>query len=174
MGEQEVVHGPERVLRGGRFRCLGRRLGVEVHVGEREVPPHVAHVGEVAQQFADLGFRPPAVRALEVAVLHDGDRRIERPADVVTGRIDVVGEIDQRRGAAEQRLDPRGAGQELRRPDDDPGQGGGQRRCAEEAQLGLVQAGSGEREAGHQQGHGEPDASDGARADDCRPADRRA
>jgi hypothetical protein len=84
-------------------------LGAEVYVRQRQVPPDVADVGEVAQQFADLGFRPPAVRALEVAVFHDGDRRIEGPADVVTGRIDVVGEIDQRRGAAEQRVDPRGA-----------------------------------------------------------------
>ena len=35
MGEQEVVHTPERVLRGGRLCCLGRRLRMEVDVGER-------------------------------------------------------------------------------------------------------------------------------------------
>ena len=172
MSEQEVVHGPERVLRRGRLGCLGRLLGVEVHVGERQVPPHVAHVGEVAQQLADLGFRAPAERALEVAVLDDGDRRIERPADVVTGRIDVVGEVDQRRGAAEQRVDPPRPGQEPCRSYDHPGQGGCQCRGAEQAQLGLVETGSGEREAGDQQGHGETDAGDGARADDRRPADR--
>lgn len=108
--------GPEGILRGGSLRCLGSRLGAEVHVGERQVPPHVAHVGEVAQQLADLGFRPPAERALEVAVLHDRDRRTQRPPDVVTGRIDVVGEVDQRRGAAEERLDPPPPGQELRSP----------------------------------------------------------
>ena len=145
-----------------------------VHVGERQVPPHVADVGEVAQQLADLGLGLPAVRALEVAVLHDGDRRIERPADVVTGRVDVVGEVEQRRGAAEQRLDLSRAGQELRRPYDHPGQGGCQRRGREQAELGVVQVGSGEREAGDQQGHGEADAGDGARADDRRPADGRA
>ena len=35
MCEQEVVHGPERVLRGCCLCCLGRLLGVEMHVGER-------------------------------------------------------------------------------------------------------------------------------------------
>ena len=48
MSEQEVVHGPERVLRGGRLCRLGRLLGVDVHVGERQASPDVARVGEVA------------------------------------------------------------------------------------------------------------------------------
>ena len=135
------------------------------------MPPHVAHAGEVAQQLADLGFSAPAVRALEVAVLHNGDRRIERAADVVTGRIDVMGEIDQRRGAAEERVDPPRRGQESCRSYHNPGQGGCQRRAGEEAQLGLVETGSGERETGDQQRHGEAHAGDGARADDRRPAD---
>jgi hypothetical protein len=66
---------------------------------------------------------------------------------VVTCRIDVVGEVDQRRGAAEERLDPPRPGQELRRPYDHPGKSGRQRCGAEQAQLRLIEAGSRECEA---------------------------
>ena len=60
------------------------------------MPPDVAHVGEVAQQFAHLGLRPTAVRTLEVAVLDDGDGRLEWPAGVISLGVHVVSEIDQR------------------------------------------------------------------------------
>jgi len=65
MLEQQIVHRPERVPGGGGPRGLRGALGVGVHVGERQVAPDVAHVGEVAQQVADLGLRPAAVGALE-------------------------------------------------------------------------------------------------------------
>src|SRR3954462_10683385 len=54
MSEQEVMHGPERVVGGGRLCCLGRLLSVDVYVGERQVSPDVADMGEVAQQLANM------------------------------------------------------------------------------------------------------------------------
>ena len=106
MLEQQVVHRPERALGGGGLGGLGGELGVGVHVAQGQVPPDVPHVGEVAQQLAHRRFRPAAVRTLEVAVLHHGDGRIEWAADVIPVGIDVVGEIDQRLLAAQQRRDP--------------------------------------------------------------------
>ena len=104
--EQEVVHLPERALVGGRFRGLRGELRVRVDVVERQVPPDVADVAEVAQQLADDRLRLPAVRALEVAVLDHRDGRVERPADVVALRVDVDVEVDERLGRAEQGADP--------------------------------------------------------------------
>src|SRR5215475_5164018 len=39
--QQQVVHLPERALPGGCLGGLGRELSVRVHVGQRQVPPHV-------------------------------------------------------------------------------------------------------------------------------------
>ena len=61
-----------------------------------QVPPDVADVAEVAQQLADDRLGLPAVGAFEVAVLDDGHRRVDRPADVVALRIDVDVEVDER------------------------------------------------------------------------------
>jgi hypothetical protein len=74
----------------------------EDHVCERQVPPHVADVREVAEQLAHSGLRPSAVRALEVAVLDHGHRRVERTADVVRLGIDHELEVEERVCAAEQ------------------------------------------------------------------------
>jgi hypothetical protein len=65
-----------------------------VDVGEREVTPDVADVAEAGEQLPDGGLGPAAVRALEVAVLDDGDRRLHRPADVVAVGVYRRGEID--------------------------------------------------------------------------------
>ena len=43
--EQQVVHRPERALRGRRLGGLGGELGLRVDVGQRQVPPDVADVG---------------------------------------------------------------------------------------------------------------------------------
>jgi len=67
------------------------------------VPPHIADVREVAEQLAHSGFRPSAVRALAVAVLDHGHRRVERAADVVRLGIDRELEVEERLCAAEQR-----------------------------------------------------------------------
>ena len=96
MVEQQVVHLPERALRGRRLGRLGGELRVRVHVVERQVPPHVADVAEVGQQLADDRLGLPAVGALEVAVLDHGDRRVLGPADVVALRVDRHGEVDDR------------------------------------------------------------------------------
>ena len=45
-----------------------------------------------------IGAGLAAVRALEVAVLDERDRRVDRAADVVALRVDVVGEVDDRVG----------------------------------------------------------------------------
>ena len=89
MVEQQVVHLPERSLVGGGFGRLGGELGTRMDVVERQMPPHVADVAEVAQQLADDRLGLAAVRALEVAVLDDRDRRFVGTADVVALGIDV-------------------------------------------------------------------------------------
>ena len=78
VGEQQVVHLPERALGGRGLRRLGGELRVGVHVGQRQVPPHVAEVG-VGQQFAHDRLGLAAVGALEVAVLDDRDRGVGGP-----------------------------------------------------------------------------------------------
>ena len=72
------MHLPERALVGGGLRRLGGELGVRVDVGQRQVPPDVADVAEVAEELADDRLGLPAVRALEVAVLDERDRRVDR------------------------------------------------------------------------------------------------
>ena len=87
--EQLTGHLPEAVL-GGRG-LAGQRRGpsVRVHVLQRQVPEDVAQV--VAQSGAELGDRPRrlgAERALEVAVLHQRQRRIDPTPDVVALGVD--------------------------------------------------------------------------------------
>ena len=123
MVEQQVVHLPERALGGGGLGGLGGELGVRVHVAQRQVPPDVADVAEVAQQLADDRLGLAAVRALEVAVLDDGDRRVGRPADVVALGIDVdCTRSTSGSGAAEQGADARPLGQQRGRPEEQPGE----------------------------------------------------
>ena len=70
------------------------------------MPPDVADVAEIAEQLADDRFRLPAVRALEVAVLDDRHRRVDRPANVVALRVHVDVEVDERLRGPEQGPDP--------------------------------------------------------------------
>ena len=106
MGEQEVVHLPERALVGCGLARLGRELGARVDVVQGQVAPDVAEVAEVGQELADHGLGLAAVRALEVAVLDDRDRGVERAAGVVALGIDIEVEIGERLGAARERADP--------------------------------------------------------------------
>ena len=127
--EQQIVHLPERALRGGRLGRLGGDLRVRMHVGERQVPPDVAHVAEVGEQLAHDGFGPAAVRALEVAVLDERDRRVVGAADVVALRIDVGGEIDDRLGGADDEPRSEARRQQRCRAEDEPReQSGAERR----------------------------------------------
>ena len=76
-GEQAVVHLPELPRRAGDLGRLRRHLRVLVHVGEREVTEDVAEVGAVhLHELAHDRLGLPAVRALEVRVLDEGDRRV--------------------------------------------------------------------------------------------------
>ena len=102
------MHLPEGALIGRGLGGLGGELGVGVDVVQRQVPPDVADVGEVAEQLAHDRLRLPAVGTLEVAVLDDRDRCVDRPADVVALRVDVDVEVDERLGGAEEGADPRG------------------------------------------------------------------
>ena len=65
------MHLPERALVGGRLGRPGGELRVRVDVVQRQVPPDVADVAEVAQQLAHDRLGLPAVGTLEVAVLDD-------------------------------------------------------------------------------------------------------
>src|SRR5436189_6204560 len=70
--EQQVVHLPERALRGCGLRCFGGELRVRMHVVQRKMAPYVADVsGEVPEQLAHDRLRLTAERTLEVAVLHN-------------------------------------------------------------------------------------------------------
>src|SRR3954447_16057548 len=90
--EQSVVHLPKSALFAGCLGCLGRQLGVWVHVVQRQVPPDVAQVVvERDQQLAHDNFGLAAVGALVIPVLHQRDGRVVGAADVVARRVDVVG-----------------------------------------------------------------------------------
>ena len=101
--EEQVVHRPECVLRRRRLGCLGRKLCARVYVVERKMAPHIAKVAEVGREVADDLFGLSAVRAFEVAVFNERDRRVFGSADVVALAVDGIGEIDDGRGLAEQR-----------------------------------------------------------------------
>ena len=96
------MHLPERALVGGGLRGLGGELGVRVDVVEREVAPHVPDVAVAGEHFPQDGLGLAAVGALEVAVLHDGDRCPGGAADAVAGRVDRGAEVGDDLGRAEQ------------------------------------------------------------------------
>jgi hypothetical protein len=94
VGDQLVVHRPERALRTGGFRCLGRRLSVRVLFGLWQMAPDEAEViAESLQQRAYPGFRSTAELTFEVAVFNECDRCVLRTSDVVAPHIDPNGEI---------------------------------------------------------------------------------
>ena len=136
--------------------------------------PDVADVGEVAEQLANDRLGPPAIGALEVAVLDHGHRCMAGAPDVIAVRVDLVGEVgEQLGGAQEDTIAPtlrEQVGGAEREPGDERRAGDG----AENAELGLLELGPRERQARDQQGHGEADPGDRPAAGDGRPADRRA
>ena len=140
MVEEDVVHRPERSLAGRGLGGLGGELCLGVDVAQRQVPPHVVHVPELCEERAHRGLGLAAVGALEVAVLHDGDGRLRRPADVVALRVDRFGEVDERLGVTEESADAAARGQTTRRGEDGPGEQGGDggRDQDAEARLGEL------------------------------------
>ena len=145
-----------------------------MHVVQRQVPPHVANLAEVAQQLAHDGLGLPAVGALEVAVLDERDRRFERAADVVALGIDVDG-----RGRSAARRVPSRARIRARRGSSAVARNSSHvidrraERGAEDAELRLLELRPVERERRDEQRDGEADAGDRAAAGDGDPADRR-
>ena len=121
VGEQEIVHLPERALRGRRLGRLGGELGMRVNVGERKVAPDVAEVAEVREQLADDRLGLPAERALEVAVLDERDRGVLGAADVVALGVDGNGEVDDRLRRSRGAPGSSRRGSELRRAEEEPG-----------------------------------------------------
>ena len=76
--EQLVVHFPELALPGRGLVALGGEQRVRVHVGERQVPPHVAQVTVVGQQLADHRFGQAAERHSRRRI-HERDRAWSGP-----------------------------------------------------------------------------------------------
>ena len=169
--EQQVVHLPELALGGRGFGGLGGQLGGRVHVGQRQVAPHEPKVG-VGEQVTRHRFGLAAVRALEVAELDDGDRGVERPADVVAFGVDLGDQVLDQAEVALQRPSPSLRGQQPGEPVDEPGQHCGDNRRGQRTELRLGELGAGECAVGDQQRHGEADTGDGSAAQDGRPADR--
>ena len=120
VGEEQVVHLPERALVGGGLARLGRELGGQVDVVQGQVAPDVLQVAGAGEELADDGLGLPAERALEVAVLDDRDRGLVGAAGVVAFRIDVEVEVGERLGAARERADPQQARQPGRRAEKEP------------------------------------------------------
>ena len=94
MLKEQVVHLPEGALGVGRFGGLSSELCVRVHVGQREMTPHVTDVAKLRQQFAHDRFGLPAVRAFEVAILKQRHQRLMWATNMVALDVDWVGEID--------------------------------------------------------------------------------
>ncbi len=175
VGEQLLVHLPERALRARRLRGLSRELGVWMHVGERQMAPHVPDlIAEGREQLADHRLRLPAVRALEVAVFEQRDRRIVRPAHVVALVVDRLGEVDDRLRSAEERAEPHRRRQQCKRAEDEPGRERRAEPGGEHAELRLFELLPRERTIRDQQRDREADSRDRAAAQDRAPADRRA
>src|SRR3989442_2103637 len=86
------MHLPELLLRRRRLRHLGRGLGVGVLLADGKVPKYKANARpQVLQHTLQLGEPASAERTLEVRVLDQGNRRIDRSPNVVA-RAHSVGE----------------------------------------------------------------------------------
>ena len=109
--QQLIMHRPERALAGRGLGTLGGQQRVRVHVGERQVPPHVPQVTIVGQQLADHRLGQAAERALVVAVFHQRDQRLVRTAHVIALGINRHRQVDDGLGGAEQGAGPQRFGQ---------------------------------------------------------------
>ncbi len=87
--EQLVVGLPESALHAGLLHRLGGQLGMGVDVDQRQVADHVAEVVAEPSRAAPSPCRSRGRRgALEVGVLDQRPRRVDRAADVVARWID--------------------------------------------------------------------------------------
>ena len=171
---QHVVHLPELALDGRRLGGLGGQLRVRVDLGERQVPEDETQLAVLADHPADGGLCLPAVRALEVTVLDEGDEGVLlRAADVVALRVDRHRQVGDRGCRAEQRPQPCPRREAVEAAEDQPGEQRRADRAGQDAQLGLGELRAAERQRGDEQRDGEPDPGDRARARDRAPADGR-
>src|SRR5947207_4479709 len=84
MLEQRVVHLPEPSLRARGFRRFGGAFGARMNRAERKIPEDEAQTcAEMFSHGLHDGVRAAAVRALEVAVLDERQRRVGRPLSVI-------------------------------------------------------------------------------------------
>ena len=113
VGEQPVVHLPEPTLHRRRLGRLGRQLCLRMHVGERQMTPHVAQISDRRQQLADHRLGLTAIWALEIAVLKQRHLGVDRTADVIALGVDSDRQIDDRLGRADQRAGAHRARQPL-------------------------------------------------------------
>ena len=120
VGEEQVVHLPERALIGSGLAGLGCELRAQVDVVQGQVAPDVLQIAGAGEQLADDGLGLATEGALEVAVLDDRDRRVVGAAGVVTLRIDIEVEIGERLGAACEGADPQPARQPGRGAEQEP------------------------------------------------------
>ena len=171
VGEQQVVHLPERALRAGGLGGLGGELGVRVHVVERQVAQDVAQVvARVDEQLADDLLGLAAVRALEVAVLDERDRRVGGAADVVALGVDRLGEVEDVLGGADELARAQRRGQRsITRKTSQP-IAAAAIAAAKTPSFASSSVRPVEREAGDQQRHREADAGDRAAARPARPS----
>ena len=172
MIEQKVVHCPEGTLACGRFCGLGGELGVDVHIPQRKVAPHIPDVAEIGEQFAHDGLGLATVGALEVGVLDKGDGCVARTPDVVAIWVHRVSEVHDGFRRAQQRAGPQPqweCGGDSEQP---PSQPGCTQSSCQNAELGFLQIASVEGQGGDKQAHGEANTGNGAAAGDRRPAHR--
>jgi Alpha amylase, catalytic domain len=118
--QQLIMHRPERALAGRGLGTLGGQQRVRVHVGQRQVPPHVPQVTVAGQQLPDHRFGLAAVRALVVAVFDQRDQRLVSAAHVIALGIDRDCQVDDGLGGAKQGACPQRFGQHRGDPEDRP------------------------------------------------------
>ncbi len=138
-----------------------------------QVPPYVPDVLALREEVPHGGLGPPAVRALQVAVLDERDRRARQAPDPVPLGVDRLGQVLQRLLGAEQCSQPHWLGQTFDHPEDHPGDHGGSDRRAEDPDLGVLELLAPECQGGDQQRHGESDAGACTAAQDRARSDRR-
>lgn len=91
--EQTIVYLPEFSLSAGALRCFGGRQRMRMHFLEGEVAVYEPHaIAEPIKQHLHGRRRLLAVRAFEVAVLHERDGRMLGPEHVVDG-VDGPGQV---------------------------------------------------------------------------------
>jgi hypothetical protein len=82
-----VVHLPEPIVRSGEFSALGGSLGVGMYLTQGKMPENKIQVfSEVLLHHIDNGMGAAAMRALVIAILYKGYRRIGGTPNMITLR----------------------------------------------------------------------------------------